>query len=75
MISRIVIRLTLTAFAVEVATGGKVPLWAANFVQRSAPYAIVVAMQRRLQSGDYDQGKPLPFPVYGSAEYRQTVSR
>ncbi len=55
--------------------GGKVPLWAANFVQRSAPYAIVVAMQRRLQSGDYDQGKPLPFPVYGSADYRQTVSR
>ena len=55
--------------------GGKVPLWAANFVQRSAPYAIVVAMQRRLQSGDYDQGKPLPFPVYDSADYRQTVSR
>lgn len=55
--------------------GGKVPLWAANFVQRSAPYAIVVAMQRRLKSGDYDQGKPLPFPVYDSADYRQTVSR
>ncbi|HEX5277945.1 MAG TPA: hypothetical protein VFW42_09780 [Fluviicoccus sp.] len=55
--------------------GGKVPLWAANFVQRSAPYAIVVAMQRRLKSGDYDQGKPLPFPVYDSGDYRQTVSR
>ncbi|MDO8332069.1 MAG: START domain-containing protein [Fluviicoccus sp.] len=55
--------------------GGKIPLWAANFVQRSAPYAIVLAMQRRLQSGDYDKGRPLPFPVYGSEDYRQTVSR
>ncbi len=50
--------------------GGNVPLWAANFVQRSAPYAITLAMQRRLRSGDYDQGKPLPFPVYGSNDYR-----
>ncbi|RZU38407.1 START domain-containing protein [Fluviicoccus keumensis] len=44
--------------------GGKVPVWAANFVQRSAPYTIVLAMQRQLQSGEYDKGKRLPFPVY-----------
>lgn len=50
--------------------GGKVPVWAANFVQRQAPYAIMVAMERRLQSGDYDKGKPLPFPVYGIEAYR-----
>ena len=49
--------------------GGKIPLWAANFVQRSAPYAITLAMQRRLRSGDYDQGKPLPFPVYGNEDF------
>ena len=50
--------------------GGRVPVWASNFIQRSAPYTIVVAMQRRLSSGEYDKGKKLPFPVYELSDYQ-----
>lgn len=52
--------------------GGKVPAWASNFIQRSAPYTIVLAMQRQLLTGDYDKGrgKPLPFPTYDYNDYR-----
>lgn len=45
--------------------GGVVPAWAANFVQRNAPYAVLVALQRMTQRPEYSQAKqPLPFPVY-----------
>lgn len=44
--------------------GGKVPSWAANFVQRSAPYSIILNIQRILQKEDYTPGgAPLPFAV------------
>lgn len=45
--------------------GGKVPNWAINFIQRSAPYKIVVGLQRMLDYPQYVQAKtPLPFPVF-----------
>ncbi len=45
--------------------GGVVPAWAANFVQRSAPYAVMVALQRMSQRDEYLKSKtPLPFPIY-----------
>jgi hypothetical protein len=50
--------------------GGKVPTWAANFVQRGAPYTILLAMQRQLLSGEYDKGKALPFPIHDADYFR-----
>ncbi|RZU38293.1 hypothetical protein EV700_2223 [Fluviicoccus keumensis] len=45
--------------------GGVIPPWAANLVQRTAPYAVVLAMQQRTDLPEYRQGtSPLPFPVY-----------
>lgn len=45
--------------------GGRVPTWAANFVQRSAPYSIMLGMVRMLEREDYSKGRTtLPFPVY-----------
>ena len=45
--------------------GGVVPAWAANFVQRSAPYAVIVALQRMAQRPEYNKARsPMPFPVY-----------
>ena len=47
--------------------GGVVPAWAANFVQRNAPYAVLVALQRTTQREEYTNAKtPLPFPVYNT---------
>ena len=47
--------------------GGVVPAWAANFVQRNAPYAVLLALQRMTQREEYAKGKtPLPFPVYNA---------
>jgi hypothetical protein len=44
--------------------GGKVPSWAANFVQRSAPYSIILNIQRILEKEEFAQdGPPLPFAV------------
>jgi hypothetical protein len=45
--------------------GGVVPAWAANFVQRNAPYAVLLALQRMTQREEYTKAKtPLPFPIY-----------
>lgn len=44
--------------------GGKVPSWASNFVQRSAPYSIIVNIQRMVEKEEYAHGNtPLPFPL------------
>ena len=49
--------------------GGNVPSWAANFVQRSAPYGIILNLQRLLEKETVISGTdPLPFPVYPYAE-------
>ncbi|HEX5360167.1 MAG TPA: hypothetical protein VFW49_03635 [Fluviicoccus sp.] len=49
--------------------GGRVPPWASNFVQRSAPYGIIVNIQRMVEKEEYARsGAPLPFPIYRFGE-------
>ncbi|RZU38406.1 hypothetical protein EV700_2337 [Fluviicoccus keumensis] len=49
--------------------GGKVPSWASNFVQRSAPYGIIVNIQRMVEKEEYVRSNaPLPFPVFRHGE-------
>lgn len=51
--------------------GGFAPAWAANFVQRSAPYSVVLGLQRMVNRAEYkDEGKPLPLKVY---EFGQVI--
>jgi len=50
--------------------GGTVPVWAANFVQRSAPYSVILGLQRMVERDQHFKGKkPLPFPVYDYGDY------
>ena len=45
--------------------GGFAPAWASNFVQRNAPYSVILGLQRMVSSAEYkNEGKPLPFKVY-----------
>ncbi|PTQ89532.1 hypothetical protein [Agitococcus lubricus] len=42
--------------------GGLAPAWATNYVQRNAPYAVMLGVQRMVQSDDYLNSKlPMPF--------------
>ena len=53
--------------------GGLIPAWANNYVQRAAPYSIMVGMQRMLENRDPAANRrPLPFPVlnYGDLSFR-----
>lgn len=44
--------------------GGKVPTWAINFIQRSAPYSVMVGLQRMIRLDEYRKARtPLPFPI------------
>jgi hypothetical protein len=48
--------------------GGNVPNWAINFIQRSAPYSIMLGLQRMMKHPDYAtrlKSNP-PFPVLTS---------
>ncbi len=50
--------------------GGTVPVWAANFVQRTAPYSVILGLQRMADRDEYRKSKkPLPFPVYSYSDY------
>jgi hypothetical protein len=50
--------------------GGTVPVWAANFVQRSAPYSVMLGLQRMVDNDHYALDKtPLPFNVYEWSNY------
>ena len=50
--------------------GGTVPVWAANFVQRTAPYSVILGLQRMTERDEYSKSKkPLPFPVYAYRDY------
>ena len=49
--------------------GGTLPAWAANFVQRAAPYSVVLGMQRMMAQDKYQKGRNLPFPVYSYSFY------
>jgi hypothetical protein len=51
--------------------GGTVPVWAANFVQRSAPYAVVLGLQRMVSLDEYRKAKKsLDFPIYNYSDYQ-----
>lgn len=42
--------------------GGLAPAWATNYVQRNAPYAVMLGLQRMALSDEYLNNKtPLPF--------------
>jgi hypothetical protein len=47
--------------------GGKAPNWAINFIQRSAPYMIVLGVQRVMETGEFSRLK-IPFPVFEYGE-------
>ena len=45
--------------------GGRVPTWANNYIQRNAPYSILLGLLRMMTSDTYRKAKtPLPFKVY-----------
>ncbi|MCB1674317.1 MAG: hypothetical protein H6996_08135 [Moraxellaceae bacterium] len=45
--------------------GGRVPTWANNYIQRNAPYSILVGLLRMMTNDTYRKAKsPLPFKVY-----------
>ncbi len=45
--------------------GGRVPTWANNYIQRNAPYSILVGLLRMMTNDTYRKSKtPLPFKVY-----------
>ena len=47
--------------------GGRVPGWANNFIQRAAPYSILVGFHRMMENPEYRESKtPLPFPVFNA---------
>lgn len=49
--------------------GGNIPAWANNYVQRAAPYSIMIGMQRMLENDDYANSRtPLPFPILGQGD-------
>lgn len=44
--------------------GGKVPTWANNYIQRNAPYSILIGLVRMMGSDTYRNSKvPMPFPI------------
>jgi len=49
--------------------GGNIPAWANNYVQRAAPYSIMVGMQRMLETYEAAGQTPLPFPLLGAGEF------
>lgn len=51
--------------------GGTIPVWAANFVQRSAPYSVVLGLQRMVSLDEYRASKKkLGFPIYDYKDYQ-----
>ena len=50
--------------------GGKVPSWAANFVQHSAPYSVILGMLRMVKKEEYTRARdPIPFNIFPYGEY------
>lgn len=50
--------------------GGKVPSWAANFVQHSAPYSVALGSLRMVKKDEYAKSnEPIPFPIYNHQDY------
>lgn len=49
--------------------GGRVPTWANNYIQRNAPYSILMGLVRMMGSDAYRHSKlPLPFPINNNPE-------
>jgi hypothetical protein len=49
--------------------GGRVPTWANNYIQRNAPYSILLGLLRMMTYDEYRHSKaPLPFPINNSPE-------
>ncbi|MDO8418373.1 MAG: hypothetical protein Q7S87_19560 [Agitococcus sp.] len=49
--------------------GGRVPGWANNYIQRSAPYSIMLGILRMTEHEKYRNSKePLPFPINNSPD-------
>ncbi len=47
--------------------GGAVPNWAINYIQRSAPYSIILGLQRMMNKAEYAKSNAaIPFPVLTS---------
>ncbi len=43
---------------------GRVPTWANNYIQRTAPYSILLGLLRMMSNDEYRHSKaPLPFPI------------
>lgn len=52
--------------------GGTVPAWAANMVQRNAPYTVLLALQRTAAKEEYAKAKnPIPFTIYEYSDYNK----
>lgn len=50
--------------------GGKVPSWAANFVQHSAPYSVALGSLRMVKKDEYAKSnEPVPFAIYNYQDY------
>ena len=50
--------------------GGRVPSWAANFVQHSAPYSVALGSLRMVKKDEYAKSnEPIPFPIYNYQDY------
>jgi hypothetical protein len=50
--------------------GGRVPSWAANFVQHSAPYSVALGAMRMVKKEEYALSRePVPFNIYSYGEY------
>ena len=46
-------------------------LWAGNFVQRSAPYSVILGLQRMVSLDEYRSSKKkLGFPIYNYNDYK-----
>lgn len=56
--------------------GGRVPAWAANFVQRSAPYHTMRGLQRMVQKPEeIERRQELPFPVFNFDDLDKIADR
>lgn len=52
--------------------GGRVPTWAANYIQRNAPYGILLGLLRMTTNDFYVNNKsPLPFKVYNHPDEKE----
>lgn len=50
--------------------GGNFPNWANNLIQRTAPYSILVGLQRMLKQKDKTPKIDIPFPVLEISDYQ-----